>query len=97
VTQSFSGTGTPNVLLSWTASPTPNVSYNVYRCTISATACVQSSPANFTRIASALAALTYTDLDPSLTAGQTYYYAVTAMDATNNESTFSQVASAIIP
>jgi len=62
VSQSFSGTGSPDVLLSWGASTTPSVTYNVYRCSTSASACVQSSPSNFTRIATGISGLTYTDL-----------------------------------
>lgn len=95
MSQSFSGTGAPNVLLSWGASTTPNVTYNVYRCSTSASACVQSSPSNFTRIATGISVLTYTDL--SVTDAVTYYYAVTAVDTNNNESTFSTVASATTP
>jgi hypothetical protein len=95
VSQSFSGTGTPNVLLSWGASTTPNVTYNVYRCTTSASACVQTSPSNFTQIATGITVLTYTDL--SAADAVTYYYAVTAVDSSSNESTFSTVASATTP
>ena len=69
--------------------------YNVCRCSTSASACVQSSPYNFTRIAAGITGLTYTDL--SVTDAVTYYYAVTAVDTSNNESTFSTVASAITP
>ena len=95
VTESFSGTGAPNVLISWQASTTPNVTYKVYRCVTSATACVQSSPSNFTDIEAGSAALTYTDL--SVSSAQIYYYAVTAVDANNDESNLSNVVSVLVP
>jgi len=94
VTQTLSGTGTSNVLLTWTASTTPNVTYNVYRCSISATACVQSQPANFSSIATNVAATSYTDL--SVSSGVRYYYALKAVDA-NSQSLLSVVATAVIP
>jgi hypothetical protein len=71
------------------------VTYSVYRCSTSATACVQTSPANFARIATGVTVLTYADA--SVASGQTYYYAVTAVDSSNTESTFSSVVSAVIP
>jgi hypothetical protein len=95
VTQAVSGTGTPNVAISWAASTTPNVTYKVYRCNISASACVQTSPSNFTLISSGITGLTYSDI--SVASGQTYYYALTAVDSSNNESVFSDIASAAIP
>lgn len=94
-TQTWSGTGTSNVVLSWTASGTPSVTYNVYRCSTSASACVQSSPMSFTRISSSVSALTYADL--SVSSGQTYYYSVTSVDTSNTESALSTVTSAVIP
>ncbi|MBZ5547413.1 MAG: hypothetical protein LAO22_05535 [Acidobacteriia bacterium] len=35
--------------------------------------------------------------DNSVTAGQTYYYVVTAVDASSNESGYSNETSAVIP
>jgi hypothetical protein len=95
VTQSLGGTGAANVLISWNASTTPNVTYNVYRCTISSTACVQSSPENFSQIGSAVSALAYTD--GSISSGQTYYYAITAVSTSGVEGVFSTVVSAAVP
>lgn len=96
VTPAVSGTGTSNVLLSWIASTTPNVAYNVYRCSTSAAACVQSAPGNFAKIANSINSLTYTD--SGVTSGQTYYYALTAVDSGNVESALSTVTSgATIP
>jgi hypothetical protein len=95
LTQTFSGTGTSNVLLTWTASTSPNVTYNVYRCTISAAACVNSSPANFTQIASGNTTMTYADF--SVASGQTYYYALTAVDVNNVEGVLSNVTTVAIP
>jgi len=96
VTQTFSGTGTSNVLLTWTASTTPNVTYKVYRCTISAAACTSSQPGNFgVPLATSIAATTYADL--MVSSGATYYYALTAVDTNNVESVLSAVVSAAIP
>lgn len=92
VAPTFSGTGTANVSLAWTASTTSGVTYNVYRCSISSTACVQNQPGNFTRIASGIANLTYTD--SAVSSGQTYYYALTAVDASGAESAVSSVSTA---
>ncbi|MBV9146090.1 MAG: choice-of-anchor D domain-containing protein, partial [Acidobacteria bacterium] len=95
VTQAFSGTGAPNVLLSWNASPTSGVTYNVYRCTTSASACVQSAPANWgSPVATGITVLSFVDLQ--VTSGQTYYYVVTAANS-SGESTMSNVASAPVP
>ena len=94
--QTFSGTATANVALAWSASTSPNVTYNVYRCSTSASACVQGQPANFDQIAIALSNLGY--VDGQVSSGQTYYYAITAVDANNNESVLSGVSSpAVIP
>src|SRR5262249_39687722 len=90
VTENLSGTGTSNVLLTWTASTTPNVTYNVYRCSISAAACDPSQPGNFgSPISVGIAGTTYTDL--TVLSGVTYYYAVTAVDSTGSESVLSAV------
>ena len=88
----MSGTGASNVGLVWAASTTPSVTYNVYRCSISATACVPSQPANFSQIAKGIAGLSYTD--SSVSSGQTYYYALTAVDTSNAESVLSAVSPA---
>lgn len=94
VSEALSGTGISNVLLSWSPSTTPNVTYNAYRCSISASACVQGQPGNFSRIANAVGVLTYTDA--TVSSGQTYYYAVTAMDNTGAESIMSIVPNAAV-
>ena len=94
--QTFSGTGTANVALAWSASTSPNVTYNVYRCSISAAACDPTQPANFNQIAASLSNLGY--VDGQVLSGQTYYYAITAVDTNSNESLFSGVSSpAAIP
>ena len=88
--QTLSGTGQSNVLLTWSASTAPNVTYNVYRCSTSAVACVQSQPSNFTLIANGIGALSYAD--SSVSSGQTYYYALTAVDTSFNEGILSAVS-----
>jgi hypothetical protein len=64
--------------LSWTASTTPNVTYNVYRATAATgpfTTPLNSSPITGT---------TYTDT--TVQAGQTYYYVATAVAESGEES-----------
>jgi hypothetical protein len=69
---SLSGTGTHDVIVSWTASPTSGVmGYNVYRGTTSGGE--SSIPLNSTPVYGT----TYTDAN--VTAGVTYYYMVTAV------------------
>ena len=96
VTPAISGTGTSNVQLAWSASTTQNVTYNVYRCSTSAAACVQSEPSNFSRIANNIGSLTY--IDSGVTSSETYYYALTAVNSSNVESGLSAVSTgATIP
>jgi Cep192 domain 4/Abnormal spindle-like microcephaly-assoc'd, ASPM-SPD-2-Hydin len=92
--QSLTGTGTAppihSVALSWKASTSPNISsYNIYRSTTSGSF---SPPA----IAS-VSAPTITYTDNSVTDGLTYYYAITAVNSSNQESAYSAQASATIP
>jgi hypothetical protein len=72
--------------LSWGASTSAGVTYSVYRATVA------GGP--YTRIASGLAGLTFTD--SSVAAGTTYFYVVTATNAAG-ESGNSNEATAIIP
>lgn len=76
------------VLLNWTASTSANISgYNVYRATVS------GGP--YTKInASLVAATTYTDSVPG---GQTFYYVTTAVNTSQAESAYSNVATAVVP
>ena len=91
---SLSGSGTPtpihSVVLSWTASTSPNiVGYNIYR---------GAAPAGpYGRMNSSLnAGTTYTD--NSVVDGQTYYYVSSAVDSNNQESAHSSPPQqAVIP
>ena len=76
-----------SVLLTWTASQTATVTgYNIYR----------ASGGSFSKINSApVQALAYTD--STVVSGQTYDYAVTAVDATGDESAYSQEVQTNIP
>jgi fibronectin type 3 domain-containing protein len=76
------------VTMSWTASSTPNVTYNVYAG--------NTSGGPYTRInQSPVTALSYQDT--RATAGTTVYYVVTAVDSKGNESLYSNEISAVIP
>jgi hypothetical protein len=89
---SLTGTGVAashTVNLTWTASTSQNVTgYNIYRGT--------TSGGPYTKINSALDASTnYTD--STVVNGQTYYYVTTAVNSSNEESTYSNQAQAVIP
>ncbi len=89
--QSMTGTGTAPtqhiVDLAWTASADV-VGYNVYRSTVSGT--------QYTMINSSLDSTTaYTD--STVVSGQTYYYVVTAVNASSQESGYSNQVQAVIP
>ena len=90
--ESLTGSGTApqhSVSLGWNTSTSSGVAgYNIYRATIS------TGP--FTRINSALDATPY-DTDSTVTAGQTYYYAVTAVSTTGSESGYSNQVQVTIP
>jgi Abnormal spindle-like microcephaly-assoc'd, ASPM-SPD-2-Hydin/HYDIN/CFA65/VesB-like, Ig-like domain len=85
-----SGTAAPqhSVSLSWSASTSTVAGYDVYRGTVS------GGP--YSQINSALDASTsYTD--NTVQAGQTYYYVVTAVAGSNNQSTYSNQVQAVVP
>lgn len=91
--QGLSGNGTPppqhNVQLFWTASSSSDIiGYNIYRSI--------TSGGPYSKINASLdAATSYTD--SSVVDGQTYYYVTTAVDSNNQESAYSNQASAPIP
>jgi fibronectin type 3 domain-containing protein len=64
------------------------VGYNVYRGTISGGPYAKVTPSPVTSLG---------DTDSSVSSGQTYYYVVTAVDSSNNESADSNQAVASIP
>ena len=96
-TQTWTGTGVEGggggsphtVALSWTASNSNVVGYNVYRGTNSGGPYpdkLTSSPQAGTNFS-----------DGNVTSGTTYYYVATAVDSNNTESVYSNEASANIP
>jgi len=92
VTESLTGSGVApvqrSVSLSWMASTSTGiVGYNVYRGTVS------GGP--YARVTSLDSGVTFTD--STVSAGQTYYYVVTAMDTTGTESLYSNQAQAVVP
>jgi fibronectin type 3 domain-containing protein len=87
----FSGTGSHDVILSWTASTTTGVTgYNVYRGTTSGGE--SSTPLNSTPIS----ATTFTD--EGVTAGTEYYYQVTSVTSNGStQSAASPETTAVVP
>jgi fibronectin type 3 domain-containing protein len=91
LTISFSGTGLVvphSATLTWIASTSIVVGYNVYRGS--------TSGGPYTRLNSSINAST-TFVDSSVVSGQTYYYVVTAVDSNNLESVYSNEVTAVIP
>lgn len=89
---SLTGTGGQpvqhSVSLSWNASTSQVSGYNVYR------ALQAAGP--FSKLNSSLiTVLSFTDAN--VQSGTTYYYAVTAVDASHNESPHSNVVAAVVP
>jgi hypothetical protein len=77
------------VTLNWVASASSNVAgYNIYRAGVS------GGP--YTQVNSVTAPAT-TDVDASIQAGGAYYYVVTAVDSSSNESLPSNEAPATVP
>jgi hypothetical protein len=91
-TVSLSGTGTHDVIVSWTGSSTSGVvGYNVYRGTSSGGENL-SSPLNGS---APINGTTYADAN--VTAGSTYYYVVTAVGSGGVQSADSNEANATVP
>src|SRR5207302_11235872 len=91
LTISLSATGvvvTHSASLTWTASTSIVVGYNVYGGT--------TSGGPYTRLNSS-PNVTTTYIDSSVLSGQTYYYVVTAVDSNNVESVYSNQVTAVIP
>jgi hypothetical protein len=88
----LSGTGVAavshSVSLSWTPSTSAVAGYNTYSSSVS------GGP--YTKLTNApVSGSSYTD--SNVTAGQTYFFVVTAVDSSNNESAFSAEVSALVP
>jgi len=77
------------VSLSWTASASSGIAgYNVYQGTVS------GGP--YAKLTSApVPAIQYTDT--TVQSGNTYFYVVTSVDSSNDESAFSNEAVATVP
>ena len=86
-TVSLSGTGTHSVVLTWSASPTNGVTYNVFRGTSSGGE--GATPVN----TSPITTLTFTDTN--VTPGTTYYYTVEAVDSGGSSDPSNEVSAAI--
>jgi len=75
--------------LSWSISPEADIAgYNVYRSDLQGTQGVRQNPETL---------LTPVFRDISVQPGRTYYYSVTAVDRSGNESPASDVVSGILP
>ena len=84
-----SATISHSVSLSWTASTSPNITgYNVYRS--------GTSGGPYAQLNSSLVTATSFN-DGGVSAGQIYYYVTTAVDTSNNQSTYSNEAQASVP
>lgn len=81
--------GSHLVDLSWTASTSTVVGYNIYRGTVS------GGPYAVKLNPSPVAGTTFTDT--TVQAGQAYFYVVTAVDSSGTESVDSNQASATVP
>jgi fibronectin type 3 domain-containing protein len=92
-TMGLSGTGaqqsTNTVGLTWTASTSTVIGYNVYRGTVA------GGPYASKLTASPVPSTQFTDT--GLQSGQTYFYVVTSVDSNNAESLYSNQATASIP
>ena len=75
--------------LTWNATVSTVSGYRVYRSTVSGGAYAMISSSSL------VASLSYTD--SSVQSGATYYYVTTAVDASGNESIFSNEVKAVIP
>lgn len=76
--------------LTWVASTSQNVAgYNVYRGT--------TSGGPYTKLTTSGLVNATTYKDSSVQPGQTYYYVVTTVDVSNNESGYSNQTTAVIP
>lgn len=89
---SLSGTGVNaaahSVILSWTASNSGEIGYHVYSSTV--------SRGQYVRITSTpVSSSGYTDT--SVQSGRTYYYVVTALNSSNQESAYSSEVTAVVP
>jgi len=82
------GSGPDSVALAWNPSSSSVVGYNVYRGT-------QSGGPYAKLNSSVLSNTNY--LDSNTQSGTTYYYVSTAVNAANEESAYSNEASATIP
>lgn len=78
-----------SVNLSWAASTTPNVQYNVYR----GTQHLGPYPTKLNSTPQSNTSFT----DSSVQNGVTYYYVVTSIDGNSGESDYSNEAQATIP
>jgi fibronectin type 3 domain-containing protein len=76
------------VALTWNASTSTVAGYNVYRTTTSGTGYIKVN-------SSLVGVLNYTD--STVQSATTYYYVTTAVDASGNESVYSNEVSAAIP
>jgi hypothetical protein len=84
--ESLTGTGVHAASLSWQATSTAGVSYNVYRGGVS------GGP--YAKVGS-VSGTSYMDM--SVASGATYYYVITAVGSNNQESGYSNQVRAAVP
>lgn len=89
----LSGTGVApqvnhTVALNWGASPSSVAGYNLYRSSVSGSSYAKVN-------STLLGGVSFTD--SSVQSGQTYYYVATSVDASGNESVYSNEVPAVVP
>lgn len=90
-TIALSGTGVPathSVTLSWSPAASTVVGYNIYSSTVS------GGP--YTQLNSTLITTTQY-VDTTVQGGQTYFFVATSVDSSNDQSAYSNIATATIP
>jgi fibronectin type 3 domain-containing protein len=87
----LTGTGVPathSVTLSWSAAASTVIGYNIYSSTVA------GGP--YTQLNSTLITTTQY-VDSTVQGGQTYYFVATSVDPSNDQSGYSNIATATIP
>jgi len=88
-TVSLTGSAAHDIVLSWTASPTAGVTYNVYRGTSSGNENTATPLTCITTTLNTASTPSCADADPTLVSGTPYFYVVTAVVSNGSAKTQS--------